>query len=113
MTILAVGTCMVIVAAAQTEWRAPRVFGPLLKLGQRSYEVYLTHVFLVLGVFEVFVRMGKPMRLVPVLFGVVILLAGLLGEGVARFYSEPLNRLLRTRWGETRLGSVVDGRGGE
>jgi peptidoglycan/LPS O-acetylase OafA/YrhL len=109
MTILAVGTCMVIVAAAQSEWRAPRVFGPLLGLGRRSYEVYLTHVFLVLGLFEVFVRMGKPMRLVPVLFGVVIVCTGLLGEVVARFYSEPLNRWLRRRWGETRLGSVVGG----
>jgi peptidoglycan/LPS O-acetylase OafA/YrhL len=109
MTILAVGTCMVIVAAAQTEWRAPRVFGPLLGLGRLSYEVYLTHVFLVLGLFEVFLRMGKPMRGVPVLFVVVIVCAGLLGEVVARFYSEPLNRWLRRRWGETRLGSVVGG----
>jgi peptidoglycan/LPS O-acetylase OafA/YrhL len=109
MTILAVGTCMVIVAAAQTEWRAPRVFGPLLGLGRRSYEVYLTHVFLVLGLFEVFLRMGKPLRLVAVLFLVVIVCAGFLGEVVARFYSEPLNRWLRGRWGETRLGSVVGG----
>ena len=48
MTILAVGACMVIAAAAQTQWRAPRIFEPILKLGQRSYEVYLTHVFVVL-----------------------------------------------------------------
>jgi peptidoglycan/LPS O-acetylase OafA/YrhL len=107
MTILAVGTCMVIVAAAQTEWRAPRVLGPLLRLGQRSYEVYLTHVFVVLALFEVFLRMGRPMRLVPMLFVAVIVCAGLLGEVVARFYSEPMNRWLRRRWGETRLGSVV------
>jgi peptidoglycan/LPS O-acetylase OafA/YrhL len=112
MTILAVGTCMVIVAAAQSEWRAPRVFRPLLSLGRRSYEVYLTHVFVVLALFEVFLRMGKDLRLVPVLFVMVIVFAGLLGEMVARFYSEPMNRWLRERWGETRLGSVVDGRGG-
>jgi peptidoglycan/LPS O-acetylase OafA/YrhL len=107
MTILAVGTCMVIIVAAQSEWRSPRVLGPLLRLGQRSYEVYLTHVFLVLALFEVFLRMGKPMRGVPVLFLGVILSAGVLGEAVARFYSEPMNRWLRRRWGETRLGSVV------
>jgi peptidoglycan/LPS O-acetylase OafA/YrhL len=109
MMILAVGTCMVIVAAAQTEWKAPRVLGPLLGLGRRSYEVYLTHVFVVLALFEVFLRMGKPLGLVPVLFVLVILLAGLLGEVVARVYSESMNRWLRGRWGETQLGSVVDG----
>jgi hypothetical protein len=31
MTILAVGACMVIAAAAQTQWRAPRIFEPILK----------------------------------------------------------------------------------
>src|SRR5271170_941851 len=43
MTILAVGACMIIAVAAQTQWQAPRILKPLLKLGQRSYEVYLTH----------------------------------------------------------------------
>jgi len=34
----------------------------------------------------------------------------LTGELVARFYSEPMNRLLRTYWeeGPNRLGSVID-----
>ncbi len=45
MTILALGTCMVIVAAAQTHWRSPRILTPFLILGQRSYEIYLTHMF--------------------------------------------------------------------
>jgi len=38
------------------------------------------------------------------------LIAALLGEVVARFYSEPMNRLLRQRWGEgaNRLGSIVE-----
>jgi hypothetical protein len=37
----------------------------------------------------------KPMRLVPVLFIVTILISGLLGAAVAGFYSEPMNRFLR------------------
>jgi hypothetical protein len=50
------------------------------------------------------------MRLVPVLFIAVIFIAGLLGKLVAQFYSEPMNRLLRKRWGDgpDRLGSVID-----
>jgi peptidoglycan/LPS O-acetylase OafA/YrhL len=110
MTVLAVGACMVIAVAAQTQWRTPGVFRPLLKLGQRSYEVYLTHVFLVLGLFDLFVAAGKPMKMVPLLFIAVILLAGVLGELVARGYSEPMNRWLRKRWGDgpKRLGSVIE-----
>src|SRR5665213_2778623 len=40
MSILAFGTCAIIVAAAQTKWRAPRAAGLILGLGERSYEVY-------------------------------------------------------------------------
>jgi peptidoglycan/LPS O-acetylase OafA/YrhL len=110
MTILAVGTCMVIAAIAQTQWQAPRILKPLLKLGQRSYEVYLTHVFVVLGLFKLFVAVNKPMKAVPVLFIAVMLFAGVLGDLVARGYSEPMNRWLRTRWGDgpKRLGSVIE-----
>ncbi len=109
MTVLAIGTCMLIAVFAQTHWQAPRALTPLLRLGQRSYEVYLTHVFVVLGFFSLFLAAGKPMRFVPVLFIVVILIAGLLGELVASGYSEPMNRRLRQRWGDGpgRLGSVT------
>jgi peptidoglycan/LPS O-acetylase OafA/YrhL len=108
MTILALGTCMVITAVAQTEWRSTRVFSPFLLLGKRSYEVYLTHMFVVFGLFNFFVMAGKPMMAVPALFIAVILFAALLGELVARFYSDPMNRWLRKRWGDgpERLGSV-------
>ncbi|WP_213805824.1 acyltransferase [Granulicella sp. dw_53] len=109
MTILAVGACMVIAVSAQTEWRAPRILRPLLALGRRSYEVYLTHVFVVLGLFFLFVLANKPMRAVPMLFIGVVILAGVFGEIMARGYSEPMNRWLRRRWGRGvgRLGSVV------
>jgi peptidoglycan/LPS O-acetylase OafA/YrhL len=112
MTVVAVGTCLVIAAVAQSEWKAPRIFGPLLRLGERSYEVYLTHMFVVFGVFGIFVWAGKPMWCVPWLFIGVIVVAGLLGEVVARFYSEPLNRAIRERFnaggGSSGVGEVRD-----
>jgi peptidoglycan/LPS O-acetylase OafA/YrhL len=108
MSILAIGACLVIAVAAQTQWQAPRIVKPLLRLGQRSYEVYLTHVFVVLALFSLFVAAHKPMPAVPVLFVAVLLLAGVLGELAARGYSEPMNRWLRQRWGDgpNKLGSV-------
>jgi len=110
MPIVAIGSCMIIAAAAQTRWTSPRVVLPLLKLGQRSYEVYLTHMFVVFAFFDLLVSMGKSLRAVPMLFISVILVSSLLGVLVARFYSEPMNRLLRKRWGDgpDRLGSVID-----
>jgi peptidoglycan/LPS O-acetylase OafA/YrhL len=110
MSILAVGVCMLIVVASQTQWKAPRALKPFLKLGQRSYEVYLTHVFLVLALFNAFLVAQKPLAGVPVLFIAVIVLAGLFGELVARGYSEPMNRWLRNRWkdGPANLGSVIE-----
>ena len=110
MTIIAVGTCMVIVAAAQTQWRGPRLLAPLLRLGRCSYEVYLTHMFVVFALFEIFMRSGHPIWAVPLLFVVTVVVAGAAGYVVARFFSEPLNRMLRERWsdGRRQLGSVSD-----
>jgi peptidoglycan/LPS O-acetylase OafA/YrhL len=99
MTILGIGACMFIAATAQTQWKAPRVLRLLLKIGEYSYEVYLTHMFVVYSFFGLFLDAGKPMRLVPVLFVVTILIAALLGAAVARLYSEPMNRILRNRLG--------------
>ncbi len=95
MTVLALGTCMFIAASAQSQWRSPRILSPLLKIGQYSYEIYLTHMFVVFAAFNLFVSAGKQMHLVPALFGIVILISGMLGGIVASFYSEPMNRCLR------------------
>jgi peptidoglycan/LPS O-acetylase OafA/YrhL len=102
MTILAAGTCMVIATVDQAKWKSPRFMSPLLNLGQRSYEVYLTHMFVVFGLFQLFVLAGKPLRAVPALFLGVVFIAGLLGEVVARLYSEPMNQFIRERWADVR-----------
>lgn len=108
-TLLALGTCLTMIAAAQSGWRAPRILAPLLDLGQRSYEVYLTHMFVVLGLFALFLKFGKPMVLVPVFFVTTVILAAVLGDLVARFFSEPMNRRLRRHWGDgpDKLGAAV------
>ncbi len=96
-TVLAAGVCLAIAAAVQSGWLASRALSPLLELGRRSYEVYLTHMFAVLALFAIFVRFGKPLRAVPVLFVAAIVVSGLLGWCVAVVYTEPMNRLIRRR----------------
>ncbi len=107
MTLVGLGACLLIAAAAGTEWRTPPVLNPLLAYGRRSYEIYLTHMFVVFVGFDWFVAHGAKLNFVPVLFAGTILLAGLLGELVGRFFSEPANRWLRLRFGEgaSRMGS--------
>ena len=82
---------------------------PLQLLGQRSYEVYLTHMFVVFALFRLFEAAGSPLPGVPILFLTVVLIAGLLGDWAARLYSEPMNRLIRQRLGDgpEMLGSVI------
>ena len=95
MSVLGVGTCLFIAATAQARWRAPRWLAPLLGMGRYSYEIYLTHMFVVFALFDAFVAIGKPMRLVAPLFVVITLVASVLGGLVSGFYSEPMNRYLR------------------
>jgi peptidoglycan/LPS O-acetylase OafA/YrhL len=67
-------------------------------------------MFVVFGFFHLFLLAGKPLGAVPVLFITVIIFSGVLGELVAQFYSEPMNRWLRKRWGDglERLGSAME-----
>jgi peptidoglycan/LPS O-acetylase OafA/YrhL len=105
MTILALGTCMFIAATAQTQWKSPRILAPLPGVGKHSYEVFLTHMFVVFAFFDLFVYLGKPLRLAPILFTVVM--AGFLGLLIATTYSEPVNRFLRSRYGNRMLSKYA------
>jgi peptidoglycan/LPS O-acetylase OafA/YrhL len=82
----------------------PMACRPLTALGRRSYEIYLTHMFVVFTLFQLFQGTGKSAYAVPLLFALVILVAGVAGALTARLYSEPLNRLLRARWRKARRG---------
>jgi peptidoglycan/LPS O-acetylase OafA/YrhL len=98
MSVLAFGTCLVIIAAAHSRRGAWSALRPLRWLGRRSYEVYLTHMFIVMGLWHLYAR-KIPTAGVAVLFVAVTLLSGFLGGIVASYFSEPVNRYLRTRWG--------------
>jgi peptidoglycan/LPS O-acetylase OafA/YrhL len=100
------GTLLVLVAGAATfaigahgdRARPPsRLTAPIRSFGRWSYEIYLTHVFVVLGVVGAFgaAGLGKP----DGHWGAVAALAGswLLGRAFAAGVSEPANAWVRTR----------------
>jgi peptidoglycan/LPS O-acetylase OafA/YrhL len=109
MTVLALGTCLVVAAAAQSRWRSPAALSPVLILGRNSYEIYLTHMFVVMAFSAAYIRIGKPIHGAPLLFIATITVAGALGWLVARFYSEPMNHWIRAKAGddERTLGAAL------
>jgi peptidoglycan/LPS O-acetylase OafA/YrhL len=69
-------------------------------------------MFVVFSFFALFLTWGKPLWLIPPIFLCVILFAAVLGELVARYFSEPMNRFLREHSGvgRSKLGQeIIDG----
>jgi peptidoglycan/LPS O-acetylase OafA/YrhL len=67
-------------------------------------------MFIVVALAAAFAAAGHAIWGVPVFFVAALACSGVVGEMVARWYSEPMNRRLRGRWGDgaRRLGSVVE-----
>jgi peptidoglycan/LPS O-acetylase OafA/YrhL len=68
----------------------------LREIGRCSYEIYLFHMLVVLGLMGWLKRMHPQMKAIPMWYVVMLLLSVLLGYVVSRFCSEPLNRQLRS-----------------
>lgn len=98
-TVLPLGVCLLMVATVLRGARGGGVWtAPVRWFGRHSYEVYLSHEFLVLLGVQLFLRVHGSR---PGLWTVAItVLTAPLGWALARWFSEPMNRWLRAR---TRL----------
>jgi len=99
-SLLTLGTCMVIVGLVGRNRAGSRWASPIRWLGRLSYEVYLTHEFVVLGVTMLALHIGrttsKGLGRGMVAWSVLtLLLSAPLGWLVATYFSEPMNRRLR------------------
>ncbi|WP_232296232.1 acyltransferase family protein [Terriglobus sp. TAA 43] len=99
-SLLTLGTCMVILGLVGRNRAGWRWVVPIRWLGQLSYEVYLTHEFIVIGIALLALRVGRQTGK-GLGFGmfawslVALLLSSALGWLVATYFSEPMNRRLR------------------
>jgi peptidoglycan/LPS O-acetylase OafA/YrhL len=102
VTVLSLGTAMVLIwMQKRTESGRQRTckWGGVLRIfGRNSYEIYLTHLFVVYALFEVYKRHQFSGEWTWVLYIATILLSGLLGEIVARYISNPANSYLRKQF---------------
>ena len=108
-TILPLGTCLVIFGSVLRN-RAGRIWtAPIRWFGRHSYEVYLTHEFLVVFGTELLLKLKRgPLAL---WFVAILLATAPVGWLVARFYTEPLNRRLRRIQMRAMPKSFIEARG--
>ena len=64
--------------------------------GQNSYEIYLTHMFVVITFTTLFITCHGSVMMMPLWYVGIVGLSGILGFIVARYYSIPLNHFLKT-----------------
>jgi peptidoglycan/LPS O-acetylase OafA/YrhL len=107
LTALELGVALMVIAFGSGVGNAAmaRGTGWLRMVGRCSYEIYLFHMLIVLGLIDI-VRRLHLTRAFPLWYGAMLGGSVLLGYLIAKAYSEPLNRRLRTRsgiiWGEGR-----------
>lgn len=80
--------------------------GWLRSMGRLSYEIYLTHMFVVFAVVGVFRAVDGDMRGGFWWHLPAIGLCWLLGAAVARWFSEPAGRAVRRRWSRPAIVAV-------
>ena len=80
--------------------KARPVFGLgwLRAMGRLSYEIYLTHMFVVFGLVALWRMAGEDLRSGFWWYLPLVLLCWAVGQLVARFFSEPCDRALRRKW---------------
>ncbi len=104
MLVLTLSTTMLVLglhARAAAEPMPPSGWcgtGWLRACGRHSYEIYLTHMFVVYGAVGMYHAVGSPLPTGYLWYPPILLLAGLLGAAVARWISQPCESGLRDRW---------------
>ena len=99
VTVLAIGTALVLIWMQKrfvSGRQVPKFSTGILRFfGRNSYEVYLTHMFVVFALVEGYHSLKLSGEWAWGLYLSAILLSGLVGELVARYFSNPVNARLR------------------
>ncbi|WP_109127307.1 acyltransferase [Dyella sp. C11] len=90
--------CLVLASAwARSNAAAARGLGWLRSWGRLSYEIYLTHMFVVFGVLRIWKATGGDFTYGYLWYLPALPLCWLLGKGIERYVSTPSERWLRRR----------------
>jgi peptidoglycan/LPS O-acetylase OafA/YrhL len=108
--VLTTSALCLVLASAWSRRAAWRGLGWLRSWGRLSYEIYLTHMFVVYGVVRIYKAMGSDIAHGYLWYLPALPLCWLLGKGVERWVSTPAERWLRERMlREGGASAVVQG----
>jgi peptidoglycan/LPS O-acetylase OafA/YrhL len=114
MLLLAVSALCLLLACDQRlrrgAWQAWRGSGWLRSWGRLSYEIYLTHMFVVFAVVRLFRLAGGAPRWGFLWYLLALPLCWLLGRAVERWLSTPCGHWLRQRLSKPAFDDAVAGR---
>ena len=98
VTLLEVGVALMLLALGSGVGNAALSTGTgwLRVVGRSSYEIYLVHMLVVLGLMNLFRAFKPALSTIPLWYGAMLLLSVLAGYLLSRYYSEPLNRIIRS-----------------
>jgi peptidoglycan/LPS O-acetylase OafA/YrhL len=71
-------------------------------IGRSSYEIYLVHMLVVLGLMTLVKRLNPTLAMIPSWYLAMLSLSVLLGLALSKYFSEPVNHRLRTDVGAQR-----------
>jgi peptidoglycan/LPS O-acetylase OafA/YrhL len=108
ISVLELGVALILIALSQGVGSTVLTKGTrfIRMVGRSSYELYLTHMLVVLSPMPFIVQWQPDARIIPVLYVAMLILSIALGWLVHRLYSEPLNKALRYRRDELRGAAV-------
>ncbi len=99
ITLLSIGTALLLIwiqkRLLSKEQKPSRFTGYLRYLGRNSYEVYLTHMFVVIGIVGLFRWLNLSGEWIWGLYISAVAISGLLGDFVTKYFSNPINLKLR------------------
>jgi peptidoglycan/LPS O-acetylase OafA/YrhL len=99
VTALEIGVALMLLALGSGVGNATLSIGTrwVRVVGRSSYEIYLVHMLVVLGLIGLFKRLKPAMSMIPLWYLAMLSLSVLLGLAISRYFSDPLNRRLRAR----------------
>ncbi len=108
VTLLEAGVALMLVALGAGVGNSSLSAGTgwLRAVGRSSYEIYLFHMLVVLGLIGLFKQWKPSLSMIPLWYLAMLLLSISIGVALFRYYSEPLNLRLRARGAHVRTGAA-------
>jgi len=108
-TLLSIGVGLLLISAVRQRFQPMlrKILSPLIIYGQLSYEVYLTHAFVVLTGVTLYREFEIDLSYSLFWLLCIVILSGLLGYIVERYFSAPMNAWIRKKYSNRNAHKAI------